>query len=77
MSRSSVARALVAVGMLAASAARLLAQTGHWVNISPEGGTILALAVDPLSQSTIDAGCSDGIFKSVNGGSSWTPMKSA
>lgn len=61
--------------MLAAFSTRAVAQTGasHWVSIGPEGGTVLALAVDPRSPSTIYAGCNGGIFKSENGGSSWAP----
>jgi hypothetical protein len=67
MSQSSVTRALVAGAMIAAFSDRVVAQTGpgHWVNISPEGGTVLTLAVDPRSPSTIYAGCNSGIFKGV------------
>src|ERR1700693_5884192 len=75
MFQASVARTLLAAAILAALSTRVVAQTGasHWVSIGPEGGTVLALAVDPRSPSTIYAACDGGIFKSVNDGSSWAP----
>jgi hypothetical protein len=80
MSQASVAGALLAAATLAAFSTRVVAQAeaGHWVSIGPEGGTVLALAVDPSSPSTVYAGCyssggGGGIFKTVNGGASWAP----
>lgn len=36
---------------------------------------VLSLAIDPLTPSTVYAGLNGGLFKSVNGGDSWTPLK--
>src|SRR5437879_6508873 len=43
-----------------------------WTNNGPEGGEILALAIEPASNSTLYAGTSGGgVFKSTNAGQSW------
>jgi len=41
---------------------------GNWGNIGPETGTILSLAIDPVSPSTLYAGTVSGIFKTSDGG---------
>jgi len=38
----------------------------------PAGGHINALAIDPLNHYTLYAGANDAVFKSTNGGASWT-----
>src|SRR2546425_1282438 len=43
-----------------------------WVSNGPEGGRIEALAVDPTSPNTVYAGTGGGVFKSTDGGGSWT-----
>ncbi len=43
----------------------------RFTNISPEGAEILALAVDPLQPSTVYAGSTAGVFKSIDAGESW------
>jgi photosystem II stability/assembly factor-like uncharacterized protein len=74
VSRFLSLRILAAAAALAVSSRAGLAQTvGHWVSIGPEGGYIQALAVDPGTPSTIYAGCTTGIFKSFDGGASWSP----
>ena len=35
------------------------------------GGGVEALAVDPITPTTLYAGMASGVFKSINGGSSW------
>lgn len=48
-----------------------------WVNEGPTniGGRITALAIHPTNQNIIFAGCpGGGMFKSTNGGTSWTPV---
>ena len=48
-----------------------------WISIGPDGGDIYALAIDPSTPQTIYAGTyDDGVFKSTNGGTSWTPITS-
>src|SRR5579862_2802115 len=56
-----------------------------WTRLGPEGGSILALAIDPQSPSTVYAGTAgpgttiyggteygNGVFKSTDGGANWT-----
>ncbi len=45
-----------------------------WTTNGPEGGPILALAIDPATPTTLYASTEGGVvFKSTNGGGSWTP----
>src|SRR6266851_1805620 len=49
------------------------AQPGTWTSNGPGGGTVFALAIDPLTPTTIYAGTYlGGVFKSANGGASWS-----
>ena len=43
----------------------------RFTNISPEGTEIFALAVDRLQPSTVYAGSTAGVFKSLDAGESW------
>ena len=46
-----------------------------WTTHGPEGGLIYALAIDPVAPATLYAGTdSGGVFKSTNGGESWTAV---
>lgn len=47
-----------------------------WTSVGPGSGHVNALAVDPTAPSTLYAGTSGGMFKSTNGGASWTAMSS-
>ena len=40
----------------------------------PTGGSVAALAIASTTPSTVYAGTSSGIFKSTNGGESWTGL---
>lgn len=54
-----------------------LAPTGTnvWTSIGPGGGEITALAINPVTPSTVYAGTrSSGVFKSTNGGVSWSKV---
>ena len=42
-----------------------------WISKGPEGGRINAIAIDPMTPTTIYAGTDDGLFKSTDGGESW------
>ena len=56
------------------------AQNGTWTSNGPEGGPVQALAVDPLTPTTLYAGTFDeagdggGVFKSTDGGGSWSAI---
>jgi hypothetical protein len=46
-----------------------------WMSNGPEGGSIYALAIDPLTPSTVYAGTNlGGVFKSTNGGGTWSAV---
>ena len=50
------------------------AGTNVWTSNGPEGGTIIALAIDPVTPATLYAGTSGGVFKSTNGGGNWSAV---
>jgi len=60
--------------LLSASQAGIVsAGTNVWTSNGPEGGTIHALAIDPVTPATLYAGTSGGgVFKSTNGGGNWS-----
>src|SRR5207249_2489162 len=61
--------------IVAAVALATVARAGTWVSHGPEGGSILALAIDPTTPSTLYAATrSGGVFKSTDGGGSWTDV---
>lgn len=48
----------------------------EWRRVGPEGGRVLSLAADPKSPSTVYALTCGGVFKTANGGASWTSANS-
>jgi photosystem II stability/assembly factor-like uncharacterized protein len=46
----------------------------RWSSNGPEGGPVSALAIDPDNTATIYAGTNSGVFKSTNGGESWSSL---
>ena len=46
-----------------------------WTNIGPDGENVIiyTLALDPTTPTTVYAGLWDGVFKSTDGGTSWSP----
>jgi photosystem II stability/assembly factor-like uncharacterized protein len=56
-------------------AAPALAATGRWSLLGPDGGTVTALAVDPVDSRIVYAATQkgEGVFKSRNGGETWSP----
>ena len=45
-----------------------------WTSNGPEGGVVYALAIDPAAPATLYAGTRVGVFKSTNGGASWSAV---
>src|SRR5205809_4873983 len=43
-----------------------------WSSNGPDGGEVLSLAIDPSNPATIYAGTAVGLFKSTNGGATWS-----
>ncbi len=48
------------------------AGVGVWTQLGPDGGSVWALAVDPADPSVVYAGTRNGVFKSTDGGDTWT-----
>jgi len=55
---------------------QLWAGSNTWTSIGPFGGSIHSLAIDPQHPSTLYAGTPSGIFKSMDGGTSWSSINS-
>ncbi|MCG8351753.1 MAG: hypothetical protein MI924_28635 [Chloroflexales bacterium] len=53
-------------------AAPTSAGINEWTGIGPEGGDIMALAIDPVTPDTLYAGMQGGIYKSTDGAASWS-----
>ncbi len=65
-----------AIALCWAALDRIPASAGQnsWTTNGPYGGSISAVAIDPLDSNTVYAGTySAGIFKSTDGGSKWVP----
>jgi len=60
--------------LLALSPIPASAGNNAWTSNGPYGGIIEALAVDPSSPQTLYAGTDKGVYKSANGGESWTKI---
>jgi len=64
---------LLVVVLWASSASRVHAGTNVWTSSGPGGGTILVLAIDPVTPTTLYAGTErNGVFKSTDGARSWS-----
>lgn len=51
-----------------------LAGTNRWTRHGPDGGSVTALAVDPGNDMVVYAGTASGVYKTDNGGESWSPI---
>src|SRR5689334_14542820 len=72
-SRRWIGPILAVVSLLAGPQEAARAGTNVWTSIGPPGGYIRAIAIDPATPSTIYAGAfGPGIFKTSDGGSTWT-----
>jgi hypothetical protein len=58
---------------IAGQPASVSAEVSAWTGNGPEGGTIITLAIDPITPATLYAGTWTGIYKSTDGGGSWSP----
>ncbi len=50
------------------------ADLNQWVPFGPDGGTVYSIAVDPVNTAIMYAGTNGGVYKSANGGGSWTKV---
>src|SRR6266566_2429968 len=70
-----MSRAAFLVGSVLVAFARIAsAGVNSWTSNGPEGGTIVAIVVDPAAPATVYAGTLSGVYKSTNGGGSWSPI---
>ena len=64
--------------ILVALPAMLSAAVNPWINVGPEGGSVAGLAADPQNPSIVYAAtCGGAIFKTGDGGASWSRLTSA
>ena len=64
---------LLAVPGLLSLATPTRAGINTWTGSGPDGGVVRALAIDPLTPTTVYAGAGSRLFKSTNGAASWSP----
>jgi photosystem II stability/assembly factor-like uncharacterized protein len=69
---SSVLIAIIAIAL----SATLCAGVNEWTSLGPEGGRVPRLVADPQAPSTVYAGTCGGVFKTADGGASWTAVNS-
>jgi len=65
---------LVTILILVGNRGVASAGVNRWTTNGPEAGIILALAIDPAIPATLYAGTTRGVFKSTNGGGSWSAI---
>ncbi|HZF12739.1 MAG TPA: hypothetical protein VFE33_28455 [Thermoanaerobaculia bacterium] len=70
--RPAAFRLVLFLLLVAAGAPPLQAGVNFWTPIGPNGGPVYTLAIDPVTPTTLYAGTNGGVFKSVDGGASWT-----
>lgn len=63
---------LVVLAFACAPTQQAVAQS--WTSVGPPGGSTFSLAFDPQNPATVYAGTRGGVFKSTDGGSTWSPM---
>jgi len=51
------------------------AETGTWTQLPLYGGSIYCLAIDPKTPTTMYADTLNGLYRSTDGGATWTVVK--
>ncbi len=64
---------LVLISLLHLASSAVWAGDNQWTSIGPEGGGASTLVVDPSTPAILYAVANGGVFKSTNGGESWSP----
>ena len=70
--RSLIHSSLSAAALVVVCTQAAAAGTGTWTRTGPFGGGITAVVLDPASSATVYASSLNGIFKSTDGGTSWS-----
>jgi photosystem II stability/assembly factor-like uncharacterized protein len=65
-----------AFALAAAASSPATGGVGTWTTHGPDGASVGAVAVDPANPATVYAGTGGGVFKSTNGGASWSAANS-
>src|SRR5947199_10587995 len=66
-------RVAVCIAMLAGLGTRpVWAGDNVWTSLGPDGGSISALVIDPQNTRTVYAATGSGVFKTTDGGASWS-----
>src|SRR5437764_134751 len=68
--KSSVAVSIVVFAILGTHAG--WAGDNVWTSLGPDGGSISALVIDPQNTRTVYAATGSGVFKTTDGGASWS-----
>lgn len=63
---------LVSLVATALAVAVCVPAVAQWRSVGPDGGGITTLVVDPERSSTLYAGTASGVFKSIDGGRTWS-----
>ena len=70
-----LAYSLAAVAIIALTTTRALSQTPSWTSDGPFGAQVFALAINPITPTTLYVATNGGgVFRSLNGGSSWSAV---
>src|SRR5437016_8787981 len=70
-----VSRWVLLGALLVTSSMTAMGGINSWTSIGPDGGFIMALAIDPVTPATLYAGTyRGGVFKSTDGGESWSAV---
>ena len=82
MVRTITLRKVLLIGLLTlltiAQVGTASAGTNVWSSNGPEAGTIQALAIDPVTSTTLYAATfGGGVFKSTNGGGAWSAVNTS
>ncbi len=71
----TIITSLMLLGLVSIS--QIWAGINQWTSHGPEGGFIIALAIDPNNSQTLYTGTDGGgVFKTTNGGTSWVAVNS-
>lgn len=66
--------ALMSCSLFLVLAAGGAADVNHWSSHGPPGGVIVDLVFDPVESDTLYAVATTGLFRSLDGGETWTPL---
>ena len=69
--RSTIAVLITLISLAISAPPAAWAGDGNWTSTGPFGGPCRDVVIDPTDASKVYAACSFGVFRSLNGGSTW------